>query len=154
LLDDLLAEGELERAIELLGRLVAANPRDPDYALHLAEAHAAMGDNRLAARLWRHAAPLLAGEGRRDEARTVLQQLTAVTDDPAEVQVALRRLEAGESIEWTAVQQAIQAGARKELAERLGSGTHQRTKAGTGSGTRREAARTLSGEHRAAPPPG
>src|SRR5690606_28620950 len=43
LLDDLLSQGEFDRAVGLLQRLVASNPRNPDLVVQLAEVVQSLG---------------------------------------------------------------------------------------------------------------
>ncbi|HTM23338.1 MAG TPA: DUF4388 domain-containing protein, partial [Kofleriaceae bacterium] len=59
LLDQFLEHAEVERALELLQRLIVSHPRDADLVLQLADLFAAVDDARQAARFYRHAIGLL-----------------------------------------------------------------------------------------------
>lgn len=121
LLDSLLEAGEVEAAVDLLSRQFAAHPRDPDLALQLAEVTAGLGDERMAARCYRHAVQLLQAEGRRDQARAALDQLAQVSDDDLLIAAARKRLDAGEAVEWEQIRAALEHDQRQGLVERLGS---------------------------------
>jgi len=121
LLDQLLEAGEVERAVDLLSRQFAAHPRDPDVALQLAEVTAGLGDDRMAARCYRHAVQLLQAEGRIVEARAALEQLGQVSDDDMLLLAARRRLDAGEAVEWDQIRSALEHDQRKGLVDKIGS---------------------------------
>lgn len=121
LLDRLLEAGEVEQAIEHLSRQFATHPRDPDLALQLAEVSAGVGDERMAARCYRHAVQLLQAEGRIDDARAALEQLAQVSDDDLLILAARRRLDAGEAVEWDQLRSALEHDQRKGLVDKLGS---------------------------------
>lgn len=121
LLDRLLEAGEAEQAVELLSRQFALHPRDPDLALQLAEVTAGVGDERMAARCYRHAVPLLQAEGRIDDARAALSQLARLCDDDILILAARRRLDAGEAVEWEQIRSALEHDQRKGLVDKLGS---------------------------------
>ncbi len=121
LLDQLLEAGEVERAVDLLSRQFAAHPRDPDIALQLAEVTAGLGDERMAARCYRHAVQLLQAEGRIKDARNALDQLAQVSDDDILILAARRRLDSGEAVEWDQIRTALEHDQRKGLVDKLGS---------------------------------
>lgn len=121
LLDQLLEAGQFDRAVALLSRQFAAHPRDPDLALQLAEAQGALGDERMAARCYRHAVQLLQAEGRIDEARAALDQLEQVSEDDLLIRAARRRLDAGEAVEWDQIRNVLEHDQRKGLVDKLGS---------------------------------
>jgi tetratricopeptide (TPR) repeat protein len=121
LLDSLLEAGEVEAAIELLSRQFAAHPRDPDLALQLAEVSAGVGDERLAARCYRHAVQLLQAEGRIDDARSALDQLLTVSDDDLLILAARKRLDSGDAVEWEQLRTALEHDQRKGMVDKLGS---------------------------------
>jgi tetratricopeptide (TPR) repeat protein len=121
LLDGLLEAGEVEQAVELLSRQFALHPRDPDLALQLAEVTAGVGDERMAARCYRHAVPLLQAEGRLDDARAALEQLAQVSDDDILILAARRRLDNGEAVEWDQLRNVLEHDQRKGLVDKLGS---------------------------------
>lgn len=120
-LDQLLEGGHFDRAVELLSRQFAAHPRDPDLALQLAEAQGTLGDERMAARCYRHAVQLLQAEGRLDEARAALGQLAQISDDDLLILAARRRLDAGQAVEWDQLRSALEHDQRKGLVDKLGS---------------------------------
>ena len=121
LLDHLLEAGEVERAVELLSRQFAAHPRDPDVALQLAEVTAGLGDERMAARCYRHAVQLLQAEGRLADARSALDQLAQVSEDELLLAAARRCLDKGEAVEWEQLRTALEHDQRKGLVDKLGS---------------------------------
>ncbi len=121
LLDHLLEAGEVEHAVELLSRQFAAHPRDPDIALQLAEVTAGLGDDRMAARCYRHAVQLLQAEGRLIDARSALDQLAQVSEDDMLIAAARQRLDAGEAVEWEQIRTALEHNQRKGLVDKLGS---------------------------------
>lgn len=121
LLDGLLEAGEVEQAVELLSRQFALHPRDPDLALQLAEVTAGVGDERMAARCYRHAVPLLQAEGRLDDACAALEQLAQVSDDDLLILAARRRLDVGEAVEWDQLRNVLEHDQRKGLVDKLGS---------------------------------
>ena len=126
LLDGLLEDGDFERALEVLSRQFATHPRDPDLAQQLAEISGSLGDERMAARCYRHAVQLLQAEGRIDEARAALGQLEQVSDDELLILAARRRLDAGEAVEWEQIRVNLEHDQRKGMVERLGSESHVR----------------------------
>lgn len=126
LLDALLESGEIERAMELLQRQFAAHPRDADIAVQLAEVSAGTGDDRLAARCYRHAVQLLQAEGRAEDAKAALDQLAQLSDDDLLISAARRRLAAGEPIEWEQLRAALEHDQRQGMVEQLGSGRVKR----------------------------
>ena len=121
LLDHLLEAGEVERATELLSRQFAAHPRDPDLALQLAEVTAGLGDERMAARCYRHAVQLLQAEGRVADARAALDQLGQVSEDDLLLAAARRCLDAGEAVEWEQLRTTLEHDQRQGLVHKLGS---------------------------------
>lgn len=123
LLDLLLEAGEVEQAVDLLSRQFAAHPRDPGIALLLAEITAGLGDDRAAARCYRHAIQLLQAEARTGEARAALDQLARVCDDAVLIAAARRALDAGEAIDWERLRSSLEHDQRQGLVERLGSET-------------------------------
>jgi tetratricopeptide (TPR) repeat protein len=116
-----LEAGEVERAVELLSRQFAAHPRDPDVALQLAEVTAGLGDERMAARCYRHAVQLLQAEGRLADARNALDQLGQVSEDELLLAAARRCLDQGEAVEWEQLRTALEHDQRKGLVDKLGS---------------------------------
>ncbi|MEK7411977.1 MAG: hypothetical protein AAB263_01525, partial [Planctomycetota bacterium] len=126
LLEDLLEAGHFERAVELLSRQFAAHPRDPDLALQLAEIHSSLDDGRMAARCLRHAVQLLQAEGRKDEARTALDQLEQISEDDLLIAAARKRLDAGEAVEWEQIRVSLEQDQRRGLVNKLGSEMIQR----------------------------
>ena len=127
LLDHLLEAGEVERAVELLTRQFAAHPRDPDIALQLAEVSAGLGDERTAARCYRHAVQLLQAEGRLPDARSALDQLAQICEDDLLIEAARKRLEAGEAVEWDQIRNALEHTQRKGMVDKLGSEVVKKT---------------------------
>ena len=121
LLDHLLEAGEVERAVELLSRQFAAHPRDPDVALQLAEVTAGLGDERMAARCYRHAVQLLQAEGRLADARNALDQLGQVSEDEMLIAAARSCLDKGEAVEWEQLRTVLEHDQRKGLVDKLGS---------------------------------
>ena len=125
LLDDLLAQGEFDRAVGLLQRLVASNPRNADLVLQLAEILQSLGDARQAQRFFRHAVSLLQVDGRTDDAKAVLDQLSELGEEPAAIAMARDLLDKGQALEWEAVRWALEQDHRKRIEDELeASGKH------------------------------
>ncbi len=115
LLDDLLSQGEFDRAVDLLQRLVASNPRNPDLVVQLAEVVHSLGDDRQAQRFYRHAVSLLQVDGRTDEALAVLDQLVNLGEDASAVAMARDLLNRGQALEWEAVRWALEQDQRRRI---------------------------------------
>lgn len=125
LLDDLLAQGEFDRAVGLLQRLVASNPRNADLVIQLADIIQSLGDDRQAQRFYRHAVSLLQVDGRVNEAKAILDQLGELGEDPAALNMARDMLEKGQALEWEAVRWALEQDHRRKLEGELRvSGKH------------------------------
>ncbi len=110
LVGDLLAQSDLAKAAEILGRLVASNPKNADLVLQLAEVHHTREDVRNAMRCYRHAVVLLQGDNRIEDAKDILDQIADLGDEP-EVMAEIRsRLERNIPINWDRVRKELQVG--------------------------------------------
>lgn len=127
MLDDLLELGEFDRAVTLLQRLVASNPRNADLVLQLADILASLGDARQAQRFYRHGVSLLQLESRIDEARAALDHLEQISDDPEAIARARELLTAGQPLEWEAIRFTLEQDMRRKLEGEIesASGKHQ-----------------------------
>lgn len=105
-----LAGGDNDHAVELLGRLVASHPKDSDLVLQLAEAHNALGNAVEAVRLFRQSVCLLQVDNRLVDAKTTLGSLIQIDDEAEAVAIARTWLDAGQIVDWEKI--------RMELAQR------------------------------------
>jgi len=126
MLDDLLELGEFDRAVALLQRLVASNPRSADLVLQLADILSTLGDSRQAQRFYRHGVSLLQVEGRIDEARRALDHLQEISDDADGIKRARELLDSGQPLEWEAIRFTIEQDQRRKLEGEIANttGTH------------------------------
>ena len=139
LLSGLLDNGEIEPAVELLGRLVASHPKEAELVLQLAEAHQALDNEAQAIRLLRHGVCLLQMENRLPDAQRVLGQLASIHGEAELVAGARVALDAGVAIDWDKLR--LEHAQRKRQAERQGTDGQRRpttriSPAGTASATR------------------
>ncbi len=148
LLEDLLEHGEIERAFELLQRLVASQPGNPDLVLQLADLHEALGDTRQSVRFLSHAVPLFQIEDRLGEARLQLDRIGALSGAPEDpvLASARNRLDHGQAIDWDKIRQEIEHSERRRVAEQIGTST-QRHEAGghVSTGSRRAVPKQVAG---------
>lgn len=127
LLGEVLSAGKYDQAVELLSRLVASHPKNADLVLQLAEAHNCLGDARQALRCYRHGVVLLQMDSRLQDAKDVLEQIAALSEEAEVVEVARERLEQGQPVDWDKIRVEISQGARRKAVERLSeSGAHAR----------------------------
>lgn len=126
LLGALLEQGEFEKAVEMLSRLVASHPKDAELVQQLAEAHIALDDKRQASRLLRHAVCLLQMEDRIADAKKALDQLGAVSDEKEVIELARERLDQGQAVDWEKLRLELSQGQRRRLADRMGTDTSVR----------------------------
>ena len=126
MLNDLLELGEFDRAVTLLQRLVASNPRNADLVLQLADILASLEDARQAQRFYRHGVSLLQLESRIDEARVALDHLEQISEDPEAIARARELLTAGQPLEWEAIRFTLEQDMRRKLEGEIesASGTH------------------------------
>ncbi|MBA3683683.1 MAG: DUF4388 domain-containing protein [Planctomycetes bacterium] len=121
LLDDLLEQGEFDRAVQLLQRLVVSNPRNSDLVLQLAEVCSSLDDQTQAMRFYRHGVTLLQLENRTEEAGRMLDTLERMNEDPDAIAMARELLASGQALEWEAIRWSQEQGQRKRLADELAS---------------------------------
>ncbi len=126
LLEQLLEHAEFEKATELLQRLVASNPRNPDLVLQLADLHAAIDDLRQAGRYYRHAVCLLQVDNRLPEAHKALDQLAELVVGDAAIPLARTALEKAQVVDWEAIRSSLAQDQRRRLADEIGSGRIER----------------------------
>jgi tetratricopeptide (TPR) repeat protein len=121
LLDDLLQQGEFEKAVEVLSRLVASHPKNSELVLQLAEVNAALGDERQAFRFYRHAIPLLQLDDKVTEAKTALDLLEGMCEDDEKPAVGLarERLERGQVVDWDKIRRELEQGQRRKAVGRV-----------------------------------
>jgi tetratricopeptide (TPR) repeat protein len=131
LLEQLLEHAEFEKAIELLQRLVASNPRNADLVLQLADLYAAVDDPRQAGRYYRHAVCLLQVENRVPEAHKALDQLTALVEGDETIRLARAALDKAQVVDWEAIRASLSQDQRRRLADEIGSGRIERRASGT-----------------------
>jgi len=132
LLEQLLEHAEFEKAIELLQRLVASNPRNADFVLQLADLYAAVDDPRQAGRYYRHAVSLLQVENRLPEAFKAIDQLAEMFVGDEAVPLARAALEKAQVVDWEAIRASLTMDQRRRLADEIGSARIERR---TGSAT-------------------
>lgn len=121
LLEQLLEHAEIEKALELLQRLVASNIRNADLVVQLADLFAAVDDNRQAGRFFRHAVCLLQVENRVAEAHKALDQLASIAADDEAIPVARAALEKGQVVDWEAIRVSLAADQRRRIANEIGT---------------------------------
>lgn len=131
LLEQLLEHAEFEKAIELLQRLVASNPRNADLVLQLADLYAAVDDPRQAGRYYRHAVGLLQVENRLPEAFKALDQLSQLIDGDETIPLARAALEKAQVVDWEAIRSSLSQDQRRRLADEIGSGRIERRPTGS-----------------------
>jgi tetratricopeptide (TPR) repeat protein len=131
LLEQLLEHAEFEKAIELLQRLVASNPRNADLVLQLADLYAAVDDPRQAGRYYRHAVGLLQVENRLPEAFKALDQLSQLVEGDDAIPLARAALEKAQVVDWEAIRASLTQDQRRRLADEIGSGRIERRPAGS-----------------------
>ena len=127
--NDLLAEihisGKHDQAVELLSRLVASHPKNADLVLQLAEAHNSLHDPIQALRCYRHAVVLMQMDGRAQDASDVMEQVSALSDEPEIIEAARDRLAQKIPIDWDKIRLELSQGARRKAVGRLSeSGFH------------------------------
>lgn len=115
MLNDLLELGEFDRAVALLQRMVASNPRNADLVLQLADVLSSLDDVRQAQRFYRHGVSLLQIEGRIDEARRALDHLQQINDDSEAIAQARALLDSGQPLEWEAIRFTLEQEQRRKL---------------------------------------
>ena len=130
LLEQLLEHAEIEKATELLQRLVASNPRNADLVLQLADLHAAVDDLRQAGRYYRYAVCLFKVENRMPEALKALDQLTELFTDDESIPLARVALEKAQVVDWEAIRASLAQDQRRRLADEIGSGRIERRPSG------------------------
>ncbi len=145
LLEHLLEYAEFEKALELLQRLVASNPRNADLVLQLADLFSAVEDPRQAGRYYRHAVCLLQVEQRIPEAKRALYQLMELGGDDPTIKLAKNALEKGQVVDWEAFRASLSQDQRRRLADEIGTGSIERRAAGsaTASGNTPQSAKTI-----------
>jgi tetratricopeptide (TPR) repeat protein len=119
LLHDLLEQGEFDKGVELLQRMVASNSRNADLVLQLAELYAAVDDTRSAKRFFCHASSLLQIEGRIDEARAVIDQIEKFDDDHDALRLAREMLANGQALEWEAIRWSLSHDQHLRIADEI-----------------------------------
>lgn len=121
LLDDLLQQGEFEKGVEVLSRLVASHPKNSELVMSLAEVYNALGDARQAFRFYKHAVPLLQLDDKLQDARAALRMLETMCsdDERATVQAAHERLTHGQVIDWEAIRKELEQGQRRKAVGRV-----------------------------------
>jgi len=121
LLDDLLQQGEFEKGVEVLSRLVASHPKNSELVLSLAEVYAALGDERQAFRFYKHAIPLLQIDDKLTEARNALALLETMgaDDERQAVGRARERLNHGQVIDWELIRRDVEMGQRRKAVGRV-----------------------------------
>jgi tetratricopeptide (TPR) repeat protein len=130
LLEHLLEHAEFEKALELLQRLVASNPRNADLVLQLADLFSAVEDPRQAGRFYRHAICLLQVEQRIPEAQRVMEQLIELGGDDPTIPLAKAALAKGQVVDWEAFRASLSQDQRRRLADEIGTGSIERRAAG------------------------
>ncbi len=121
LLMELLEQGEFEKAVEVLSRLVASHPKNSELVLQLAEVYAALGDERQAFRFYKHVIPLLQLDDKAVEARAALDLLEGMCDEhelPGIAQ-ARDRLDKGQVIDWDKIRRDLELGQRRKAVGRV-----------------------------------
>lgn len=126
LLEQLLEHAEIEKALELLQRLVASNIRNADLVLQLADLFAAVDDTRQAGRFFRHAVCLLQVENRVAEAHKAIDQLAQIAADDETLPAARAALEKGQVVDWEAIRVSLAADQRRRIANEIGTGRTDR----------------------------
>jgi tetratricopeptide (TPR) repeat protein len=121
LLEQLLEHAEVEKALELLQRLVASNIRNADLVLQLADLFAAVDDTRQAGRFFRHAVSLLQVENRVAEAHKAIDHLAAIAGDDEAIPAARAALDKGQVVDWDAIRLSLAADQRRRLANEIGT---------------------------------
>lgn len=121
LLDELLTQGEFEKAVEVLSRLVASHPKNSELVLSLAEVYAALGDERQAFRFYKHAIPLLQLDSKVVEARTALDLLEGMCTDDEKPGVAMarERIDRGQAIDWDKIRRDLEFNQRRKAVGRV-----------------------------------
>ena len=130
LLEQLLEHAEIEKATELIQRLVASNPRNADLVLQLADLHAAVDDLRQAGRYYRYAVTLFQVENRLPEALKALDQLAELIPDDESIPLARAALEKAQVVDWEAIRVSLTQDQRRRLANEIGSGRVERRPSG------------------------
>ena len=131
LVEQLLEHAEFEKAIELLQRLVASNPRNADLVLQLADLYAAVEDPRQAGRYYRHVVSLLQVEQRIPEALKALEQIGVLGLEDPTVPLAKIALEKGQVVDWEAFRLSLSQDQRRRLADEIGTSKVERRAAGS-----------------------
>jgi predicted Zn-dependent protease len=119
LLASLLENAEFEKAIELLQRLVASNPRNVDLVLELGDLYEAVNDARQAGRYFRHAVSLLQVEQRIPEALQAIDHLVKLGFDDPTLPLAKAALEKGQAVDWEAFRNSLSQDQRRRLADEI-----------------------------------
>ncbi len=110
LVSDLLSTSDFPRAVEVLSRLVASNPRNADLVLQLAEVQHSLNDVRQALRCYRHAVVLLQQENRLGDAKDVLDQIGQLSDEQEVLLEVRNRLERNVPVDWERIRQDMKLG--------------------------------------------
>jgi tetratricopeptide (TPR) repeat protein len=126
LLDDLLSRGEVEQAGELLARLVASQPQNAALVMQMAELQEGLGDERQAARFYRHAVPLLQLDGRQQDALAALAKVEQLGGDDPALLLARSRIERGVAVDWERIRQEFDHRERLRRAQEVGTGSNVR----------------------------
>jgi tetratricopeptide (TPR) repeat protein len=133
LLESLLENAEFEKAIELLQRLVASNPRNADLVLQLGDLYEAVDDARQAGRYFRHAVCLLQVEQRIPEALKAVDHIMKLGFDDPTLALARTALEKGQVVDWEAFRNSLSQDQRRRLADEIGTSKLDRRAAETSS---------------------
>ncbi|MBA2479555.1 MAG: tetratricopeptide repeat protein, partial [Planctomycetes bacterium] len=118
LLNELLEQGEFEKAVEILSRLVASHPKNSELMLQLAEVYAALGDERKAFRFYKHVVPLLQLDGKLSEAKVALDLLQGMSEEHEQSMIimARERIDKGHSVDWDKIRQEAEQDQRRRAA--------------------------------------
>jgi tetratricopeptide (TPR) repeat protein len=133
LVEQLLEHAEFEKAIELLQRLVASNPRNAELVLQLADLYSAVEDARQAGRYYRHAVSLLQVEQRIPDALKALEQISSLGLDDPTIPLAKAALDKGQVVDWEAFRASLSQDQRRRLADEIGTSRMDRRAVGSTS---------------------
>ena len=134
LFNDLISEGDYERALEFLERLVASTGgQDAILVYQLAELYDALEQKRQAIRYYRHSVVLFQQEERKEEALQSLNQLLELTDNAEDIQEAIESLNNNQAINWEVIRTDVQTRKHGSKSYRKSESSIIRMNPGTGT---------------------
>ena len=123
LIEAMVEDGALDRALEAVQRLVASHPQNPDLLIQMAELHEALGDTANAVRFFRHAVPLLQREERPDRAREIIGELLRLTGANPEIARAGQMIADGVIVNWQSIREHLALASKQRIADQTEDST-------------------------------